>query len=63
MRVAVIGAGGIGSLHASLLSGIGGVEEVLVVDTDASRASAVSPIFSSARPRYLCSIPGACSAA
>jgi myo-inositol 2-dehydrogenase/D-chiro-inositol 1-dehydrogenase len=42
VRVAVIGAGGIGSLHASLLSGIDGVEEVLVVETDAVRASTVS---------------------
>jgi myo-inositol 2-dehydrogenase/D-chiro-inositol 1-dehydrogenase len=42
VRVAVIGAGGIGSLHASLLSGMDGVDEVLVVDTDAARASAVS---------------------
>lgn len=42
MRVAVIGAGGIGSLHASLLTDIDGVDEVLVIDTDAARASTVA---------------------
>lgn len=42
MRVAVIGAGGIGSLHASLLTDMDGVDEVLVVDTDAARASTVA---------------------
>ena len=42
MRVAVIGAGGIGSLHASLLADLGGVEEVLVVDIDAVRAGTVA---------------------
>jgi myo-inositol 2-dehydrogenase/D-chiro-inositol 1-dehydrogenase len=42
VRVAVVGAGGIGSLHASLLAGLDGVDEVLVVDTDAARASAVA---------------------
>lgn len=42
MRVAVIGAGGIGSLHASLLTDMDSVDEVLVVDTDAARASTVA---------------------
>jgi myo-inositol 2-dehydrogenase / D-chiro-inositol 1-dehydrogenase len=42
VRVAVVGAGGIGSLHASLLAGLDGVDEVLVVDTDAVRASSVA---------------------
>ncbi|HJP72568.1 MAG TPA: Gfo/Idh/MocA family oxidoreductase [Candidatus Limnocylindria bacterium] len=42
MRVAVVGAGGIGSLHASLLSAMDGVDKVLVVDTDADRASTVA---------------------
>ena len=42
MRVAVVGAGGIGSLHASLLAGIDGVDEVLVVDTDAVRATTIA---------------------
>ena len=39
MRVAVIGAGSMGGMHAQLLGGIGGVDEVLVVDTDAERAA------------------------
>jgi len=42
MRVAVIGAGSMGGMHAQLLGTIGGVTEVLVVDTDAERAAAVA---------------------
>ena len=42
MKVAVIGAGSMGGMHAQLLGGIRGVEEVLVVDTDAARAAAVA---------------------
>ena len=42
MRVAVIGAGSMGGMHAQLLGGIRGVAEVLVVDTDAARAAAVA---------------------
>jgi myo-inositol 2-dehydrogenase/D-chiro-inositol 1-dehydrogenase len=39
MRVAVIGAGSMGGMHAQLLGGMDGVDEVLVVDTDAERAA------------------------
>ncbi len=39
MRVAVIGAGSMGGMHAQLLGGLEGVNEVLVVDTDAERAA------------------------
>ncbi len=42
MKVAVIGAGSMGGMHAQLLGGIGGVDEVLVVDTDTERAAAVA---------------------
>ncbi|MEP7082482.1 MAG: Gfo/Idh/MocA family oxidoreductase [Chloroflexota bacterium] len=42
MRVAVIGAGTMGGTHARLLGSIEGVDEVLVVDADAERASAVA---------------------
>lgn len=42
MRVAVIGAGSMGGLHARLLGGLEGVDEVLVVDADAARATAVA---------------------
>lgn len=42
MRVAVIGAGTMGGTHARLLGSIEGVDEVLVVDADAARASAVA---------------------
>ena len=42
MRVAVVGAGSMGGMHAQLLGGIEGVEEVLVVDADAARAAAVA---------------------
>ena len=42
MRVAVIGAGSMGGTHASLLGSMDGVDEVLVVDADADRASAVA---------------------
>ena len=42
MRVAVIGAGSMGGMHAQLLGGIEGVSEVLVVDTDAERAALVA---------------------
>ncbi|MDQ2688943.1 MAG: Gfo/Idh/MocA family oxidoreductase [Chloroflexota bacterium] len=40
MKVAVVGAGGIGSLHARLLAELG--HEVLVVDIDAGRAAGVA---------------------
>jgi len=42
MRVAVIGAGSMGGTHARLLGSMEGVDEVLVVDADAARASAVA---------------------
>jgi len=39
MRVAVIGAGSMGGMHALLLGGMDGVDEVLVVDADGERAA------------------------
>jgi myo-inositol 2-dehydrogenase / D-chiro-inositol 1-dehydrogenase len=42
MRVAVIGAGTMGGRHAQLLASLPEVDEVLVVDTDATRAEAVA---------------------
>jgi myo-inositol 2-dehydrogenase / D-chiro-inositol 1-dehydrogenase len=42
MRVALIGAGRIGSLHARLLSGIDGVEQLLVADALSSRADEIA---------------------
>ena len=42
MRVAVIGAGSMGGMHADLLGAMDGVEGVLVVDADAERAAAVA---------------------
>ena len=42
MKVAVLGAGSMGGMHAQLLGGIEGVSEVLVVDTDAERAAMVA---------------------
>jgi len=39
VRVAVIGAGSMGGMHALLLGGMDGVDEVLVVDADAERAA------------------------
>lgn len=42
MRVAVIGAGTMGGTHARLLGSMEGVDEVLVVDADPARASAVA---------------------
>ncbi len=42
MKVAVIGAGSMGGMHAQLLGGIEGVDEVLVVDADTARAAAVA---------------------
>jgi len=42
MRVAVIGTGSMGATHARLLSAMPGVEELLVVDVDASRAAAAA---------------------
>ncbi len=41
MRVAVIGAGSMGGMHARLLAGIAEVSEVLIVDPDADRAAVV----------------------
>ncbi|MGI8828993.1 MAG: Gfo/Idh/MocA family protein [Candidatus Limnocylindria bacterium] len=42
MRVAVIGAGSMGGMHADLLGSMEGVDELLVVDADARRAAAVA---------------------
>ena len=42
MRVAVIGAGSMGGMHADLLGAMAGVEGILVVDADAERAAAVA---------------------
>lgn len=42
MRVAVIGTGSIGSLHARVLAAMPEVEDLLVVDADPSRAAAVA---------------------
>lgn len=42
MRVAVIGTGSMGGMHARLLAGIEGVREILVVDADADRAASVA---------------------
>jgi myo-inositol 2-dehydrogenase / D-chiro-inositol 1-dehydrogenase len=42
VRVAVIGTGSMGGMHASLLSELPGVAEVLVVDANADRAAAVA---------------------
>jgi myo-inositol 2-dehydrogenase/D-chiro-inositol 1-dehydrogenase len=39
MRIAVIGAGSMGSMHAAVLAGLPEVDELLVVDTDAQRAA------------------------
>jgi myo-inositol 2-dehydrogenase/D-chiro-inositol 1-dehydrogenase len=41
MRVAVIGTGSMGGMHARLLAGIPSVSEVLIVDPDPERAAAV----------------------
>lgn len=42
MRVAVVGTGTMGGMHARLLAGLPGVREVLVVDADADRAVQVA---------------------
>jgi myo-inositol 2-dehydrogenase/D-chiro-inositol 1-dehydrogenase len=42
MRVAVIGAGSMGGMHAELLGAMDDVDEVLVVDPDGPRADAVA---------------------
>lgn len=42
MRVAVIGTGSMGGMHARLLAGLGGVSEILVVDADTDRAAQVA---------------------
>ena len=42
MRVAVIGAGSMGAMHARLLAGLPEVSEVLLVEPDAARAAAVA---------------------
>jgi len=42
VRVAVVGAGSMGGMHAALLTGLPEVDELLVVDTDADRAAEVS---------------------
>ena len=42
MRVAVVGAGSMGGMHAALLAELPEVDELLVVDTDATRATEVA---------------------
>jgi len=42
MRVAVVGAGRMGQLHAELLAGMKGVSELVVADADAHQAKAVA---------------------
>jgi myo-inositol 2-dehydrogenase / D-chiro-inositol 1-dehydrogenase len=42
MRVAVVGAGSMGGVHAALLAGLPDVDELLVADTDSTRASDVA---------------------
>ena len=42
MRVAVIGAGSMGGMHAWLLGGLPAVTEILLVEPDAARATAVA---------------------
>ncbi len=42
MRVAVIGAGSMGGMHADLLGSMPGVDDLLVVDADETRAAAVA---------------------
>ena len=42
MKVAVIGAGSMGGMHARLLGGMEGVDEVLIVDADPVRAAAAA---------------------
>ena len=42
MRVAVIGTGSMGGMHATLLAGMPGVTDLIVVDADAARAAAVA---------------------
>ena len=42
MRVAVVGTGSMGGLHAQLLAGLPRVSEILVVDADPARAASVA---------------------
>ena len=42
MRVAVVGTGSIGAMHAALLAGMPDVDELLLVDTDEARAAVVA---------------------
>lgn len=42
MRVAVVGCGSMGAMHATLLADMAQVDQVLVVDTDADRAAHVT---------------------
>lgn len=42
MRIGLIGAGRIGALHARLLRSLEGIDEVLIADVDAARATALA---------------------
>ncbi|MET0771917.1 MAG: Gfo/Idh/MocA family oxidoreductase, partial [Candidatus Limnocylindrales bacterium] len=42
MRIGLIGAGRIGALHARLLAGLDGVDELVITDADAPRAASVA---------------------
>ncbi|MGI8828885.1 MAG: dehydrogenase, partial [Candidatus Limnocylindria bacterium] len=57
MRVAVIGAGSMGGMHADLLGGMEGVGELLVVDADETRAASVAE-RSGGRPASFATVVG-----
>jgi len=42
MRIGLIGAGRIGAMHARLLTGLDGVDELLIADAEPERATAVA---------------------
>ena len=48
MRVAVIGTGTMGGMHARLLAGLPEVDEILLVDADAARRLLAGPRRSAA---------------
>ncbi len=60
MRIALIGAGRIGSMHAGILAALDGVDELLVADLDAARAATVAE---AAGARHAASIAAAMEAA
>ncbi len=58
MRIGLIGAGRIGALHARLLSGLDGVDELVINDADTTRAASIASEVGAAHASDVTSLIG-----